>query len=135
MPELIKQQYLLKKNEVKGPSWQISGSLLLLSLTLAFSLAHKKTNQKELEYLAYPNEGDVYEYKTDKSEFSTMKIKKVTADSIFVYLNHHNVDHSDRLQWINKNENYNKETVALERQKINDLYNTGRILEIYRIEK
>ncbi len=133
MPELIKHQYLLVKNEVKGPSWQISGSLLLLGLILAFSLAHKKSNQKELEYLASPNKGDVYEYQINETDYSTMKLIKASADSIYVYLNRYNVDNPARLNWINKAENYKKNTIAFERQKINDMFNEGKILEIKRL--
>jgi len=132
MPELIKQQYLLVKNESRRPSGQLSGILLLLSLTLTISLAYKKTNQTELEYLAYPNKGDVYEYQINETEYSTMKIIKISKDSVYVNLNRYNVDTPSRINKIDKTENYRKNRVSLERQEINDLYNKGKILEIKR---
>lgn len=135
MPEPVKHLYLMVKNETKGLAWQIPGSLALLVISLTLSLAHKKTNQKELEYLASPYKGDVYEYRIDGATYSTMKIIKVSTDSVFVYLNRLNVDNSSLLNWIDKTENYRKETVPFERQKINDLYNDGKILEIKRMRK
>lgn len=132
MPELMKQQYLLVKIKSKRPLGKLSEILLLLGLTAAISLAYKKTNQAELEYLAYPNKGDVYEYQISKTEYSTMKIIKISADSVYVNLNRYNVDIPSRTNKIDKTKNYKKNMVSFERQEINDMYNEGKILEIKR---
>jgi len=135
MPEMIKHQYLLVKNQSKRPSGRLSGILLLLSLTVIISLAYKKTNRIELEYLAYPNKGDIYEYQISDTEYSTMKIIKISKDSVHVNLNRYNVDLPSQINKIDKAANYKKNSISLERQDINDMYNEGEILKINRVKK
>lgn len=132
MSEFVQHEYLILKNEIKGPSWQLSGGVLFLGVAIALSLVSNNTNRKELEYLSSPLKGDVYEYKTNDTQYSTMKISTVSTDSIYVSLNRHKIDKASQLNWIDKLENYQKNTVAFERQKINDMYNNGTILEINR---
>jgi len=132
MSEFIRHEYLLLKNESKGPSWQLSGGLLLLSATLALSLINKNQNQPGLQYLTSPLSGDIYEYKVSDGNYSTMKIIKVSTDSLYVSLNKHKIENAYKIDWIDKDQNYTKNTLALERQKINDMYNNGMILEINR---
>jgi len=132
MSEFIRHEYLILKNESKGPSWQLSGGLLLLGATLALSLIHKNQNQPGLQYLTAPLKGDIYEYKVDDGNYSTMKIIKVSTDSLYVSLNQHKIENAHKIDWIEKAENYTDNVLALERQKINDMYNNGMILEINR---
>lgn len=132
MSEFIQHEYLILKNESKGPSWQLSGGLLLLGAVLALSLINKNKNQTGLQYLTSPLKGDIYEYKAEDGKYSTMKIIKVSTDSLYVSLNRHKIENAYKIDWIKKPENYNKNTIALDRQKINDMYNQGDILEIKR---
>lgn len=132
MSEFIQHEYLILKNQSKGPSWQLSGGLLFLGAALALSLINKNASQPGLAYLTSPLKGDIYEYKADDGKYSTMKIIKVQTDSVYVSLNQHKIENAYKIDWINKPENYSKNTIALERQKINDMYNHGDILEIKR---
>lgn len=132
MSELIQHEYQIVKNDIKRTSWQLSGGIFLLGAALALSLVNKRTNHVELRYLAAPQKGDIYEYKTDDTQFSTMKISRVSADSLYLLLNRHKIAQASGLYWIDKAENYQKSTIAFERQKINDMYNDGQILEINR---
>lgn len=132
MSEFILHDYLLVKNKIKGPTWQLSGVLLLLGLAIALLLVHKTSNQKELEYLSAPIKGDIYEYQIDSALYSSMKIIKVSADSLYVSLNQHTSLKAKDIPSIDKPENYQRTTIAFERQKINDMYNSGKILEINR---
>lgn len=61
-----------------------------------------------------------------------MKIIKVSTDSLYISLNQHKIENAHKIDWIDKAENYTKNIIALERQKINDMYNNGMILEINR---
>lgn len=132
MSELILHDYLLIKNNTKGPTWQLSVGLLFLGAVIALSLLNTSTNQTELEYLASPIKGDVYEYLIDGTQYSTMKIIAVSADSLYIALNKHSIDEISHIDWIDKVENYQKNAMAFERQKINDMYNSGKILQINR---
>jgi len=132
MSELILHDYLLIKNETKGPTWQLSVVLLFLGLAVAVSLVNKKSNKNELEYLSSPAKDDIYEYQIDSAQYSTMKIIKVSADSLHVLLNRHKTPNAAHIYSIDKPENYQRTTIAFERQKINDMYNAGKILDISR---
>ncbi|MFK7812069.1 MAG: hypothetical protein AB8B59_06215 [Maribacter sp.] len=132
MPEFIRHEYLILKNESKGPSWQLSGSLFLLGIAFALSLVNSNTNQPGLQYLTSPLKGDIYEYKIDKANYSTMKVIKVSSDSLYVVLNRQKIGNAYRIHQIERSENYSKNMVAFERQKINDMYNNSLIHKINR---
>lgn len=132
MSEFIQHEYFILKKNSKGSSWQLSGSLLLLGITLAISLANNSTNQPGLQYLTSPLKGDIYEYKIDEINYSTMKVIKVSSDSLYVSLNRQKIRSTYRIDQIGKAKNYSKNMIAFERQKIYDMYNKGQILDINR---
>lgn len=132
MSEFIRHEYLILKNESNRPSWQLSGGLLLLGAALALSLISKNENQPGLQYLTAPVKGDIYEYKIDNVNYSTMKVIKVSKDSLHVSLNRQKIGNTFQINRIDNSRNYQPDTIAVERQKINDMYNNGMILEINR---
>ena len=131
-PELIKFQYNNLKNKIKKPTRQILLGIVLIITAITFSLANKKTNQKELNFLASPHIGDVYQYKVNEGSYSTMKINNVEGEFLHITLNNQKTNSINNIKSIDIPKNYSNEITAFENQKIYDMYNAGKIIQISR---
>lgn len=67
-----------------------------------------KNDDDTLNYGKNPKVGDVYHYETPelKGHYSTMKIMKITKDSVFVMLNRMEIDSKSNIDKILDEKNY-----------------------------
>ena len=132
MPESYKREYDKLKDEVRTPIWQFSGLVLLISLFgwVAVSAENDKTNA--LEYIAAPAVGDVYEFKTEEGDYSTMKVARVDADSVYVLQNNYAIGKKTRMYKIDKEENYATETYGISRAEIQQMHTNKIIFDVNR---
>lgn len=132
MPEALKMQYKNIKGEAKGPIWQFSG-LLVLALLIGFAIySGGKDKENTQLYLSAPAVGDIYEYKADNGSYSTMKLEKVTSDSLYLSLNDYEISKKSRLYKIDKDENYSEITYGYSKNEISQMQKEGIIFDINR---
>ncbi len=120
------------KNDIKGPIWQFSGLFIFAALIVFAGFASKNDKKNEAEYLKSPAVGDIYEYFTDTKQYSTMKVSKVTTDSVFVQLNDYEISRSSKLYKIEKDENYSEYTYGYSIDEIKSMYGEKIIIDINR---
>ncbi|WP_242204255.1 hypothetical protein [Aestuariivivens insulae] len=136
MPESVKLEYQNLKIKTKGPIWQFIGIILIIVLALGVTAMNKfgsKSYQKEkLELFASPLKGDVYEYEIRTGKYSTLKVKHVSADSIFFSPNNYESSSLIRLYKINKEENYSDKIYSMSREKLKAMYTKGKIFGVKR---
>ncbi|APQ16551.1 hypothetical protein [Maribacter hydrothermalis] len=132
MPEGLKMQYKNIKGNAKGPLWQFSG-LAILACLIGFAIfSSGKDKENTQVYLSDPVVGDIYEYKADNGNYSTMKLKKVTEDSLYLSLNDFEISKKSRLYKIDKDENYPEITYGYSKTEMLQMQKQGVILDINR---
>lgn len=132
IPEELKETFEAMKAEAKGPIWQFSGLVVIALLALFITYMIQRDNELEQEYLNSPQVGDVYQYK-EELNFSTLKVIRVTNDSIFVVPNDYMTDKRTGISEIDVNENYKEENVySLTREDIRKLFEDKVIYDIDR---
>ena len=92
---------------IKTPLWYYSGLAILACLIyLAFYLS-KKDEINDANYIQEPKVGDMYTIEAaKKGYYTTMKVNRVTKDSIFVIRNDFDLFRRSKIYRINKDENY-----------------------------
>ena len=132
MPEPIKREYENLKNETKGPIWQFAGLGIIAILIAWGNYASGEDKKLELEYIKSPQIGDVYEYKIETGSYSTLKVVSVTNDSVFVSPNEYEISNMSKIYKIDKSENYSNLSYGISKNKLKEMYDSGKILDINR---
>ncbi|WP_089262316.1 hypothetical protein [Maribacter sedimenticola] len=132
MSDQLQLQYKNIKGNVKGPTWQFSGLLLLICLIglIIYTTGRDKLNTKL--YLSEPEIGDIYKYRVDNGNYSTMKLVSITQDSLFLSLNDYEISKRSRIYKIDKPENYPDTYFGYSKHEISLMEKDGTILEINR---
>ena len=133
LPNQVKEKFKLEKADAKYPLWYFSG-LAVLAVIIAFLVYSGKQNaENEKRYIEDPAVGDVYALETpQKGYYSTMKINKITTDSIFVIYNDVSIDKKSKTYKIDKPENYNTEFDGYSKTEIKSLFANGTIYDVDR---
>lgn len=132
MPETLKMQYKYAKDHAKGPLWQFAGIGVLVCLIAFAAYAGGKDKENTEKYINEPAVGDVYEYKATNGNYSTMKLRSITEDSLFLSLNDFEIAKRTRIYKIDKEENYPKTTYGYSREEIKEMKNDGIVLDVNR---
>lgn len=130
--ESHKQAYSRLKSESRGPLWQWAGLAIFVAFVISAVFASQANDKRELEYLATPQAGDIYEYKVGYGSYTTFKVVEVTADSLFIMDNLYEVNKSSGIYKIDKEENYTEPVYGVGRQDITDMHTAGDVLGINR---
>lgn len=130
-PEMQKECNIVK-NETKGPIWQFSGLFVFIALFVIAIFVGKKENANKADYLANPLAGDIYNYKTEDAQYSTMRIIHISADSIYVQLNDYEIGRKSKVYKIDKEENYSEKAFSYSKEKIKTMYKEKIIIDIDR---
>jgi len=135
MPPELKKQYWSIKNQAKAPIWQFIGLGIIAFIVIMTIISTNIDKKNEAQYLAAPQSGDIYEYKTEDGNYSTWKLTKVTTDSLGISLNKYTISRITSLYKIEKPENYPDTTVWISKPTIAKMYSNGRISGIKRSGK
>lgn len=132
MPEALKMQYKNIKGDAKGPLWQFSG-LLIFALLIVFAIYSSGKNKENTQlYLTQPAVGDIYEYKANNGSFSTMRLERITSDSLYLSLNDFEISKKSRIYKIDKDENYSDITYGYSKNEMTQMHKDGIIFDINR---
>jgi len=86
----------------------------------------------ESDYILNPIVGDVYEYMIDEGFYSTMKVVSISYDSIYVKHNVNYVKDPSKMYQIDLVKNYPDELTAYSMERIENMYWTDTIFNIFR---
>lgn len=133
MNEKLKDAAIEVKRNVKTPIWYWSG-LGIIALIIAFGAYSAGKHKKDLvNYIKEPAVGDVIEFRvTQTGYYSTLKIKSVTNDSIFVIQNDYETDKKKGISGIDKAKNYTTVPYSLGKNEIQGLFDKGLFYDINR---
>lgn len=132
MPGELRMEYNTLKATTRAPLWQFSGLALIAFIFLSVTYSNGEDKKKALEYLANPAVGDVYEYKTDSKNYSTLKVMAVSADSVFVSPNEYETNKMTHMYEIDKAENYPDITYSISISDLKQKYISNNIYDINR---
>jgi hypothetical protein len=134
LPEDIKSKIELIKNAktTKTPYWMYSGIVILAGFAIFGIYSFFEINGKTELYLKNPRQGDVVNQKLSTGYYTTMRIDKVTKDSVYGTSNDYNADLPYETDDIDKEENYTNAAVQYSRKDLVRLYDKGEINSIKR---
>lgn len=133
LPDNIKEKLRVEsdRNPAKTPIWQFSGLIIITALIGIGIYSSKQQKSDEISYLDKPEVNDLYEYKTTSGYYSTMKVSKVTSDSVYFLLNDMETNKKSGINDIDKATNYN-DTDSYSKEELKQFYKEGVIYEINR---
>ncbi len=132
MTDHVRRAYDSIKSDTKVPIWQFSG-LGLIAILIGFIYYNTKANdQKYKEYIANPQNGDVYSYKLNFKEYSTLKVAQITTDSIYVIPNEYVTNKRTGINEIDISSNYGDLMYGIAKTEINRMFEAEEIYEIER---
>ena len=122
----------IKRNS-KTPIWYWSG-LAIITILIAIGVSVSKQHDVDVvNYIKDPKIGDVIEFKVNESGYySTLKIKTITNDSIFVIQNNYETDKKSGISDIDKEKNYNTETYGIGKNQLQSLFDEKVFYDINR---
>lgn len=130
-----KIQDKLKNEKLESSIWMFTGSIILV-LFIAYTINNYIQKKDETSVLIKkPIIGDVYNLKFSNGYYSSMRIDKVTNDSVYTTHNDFNAYLPYEIDDINKPENYSDRKVNYSKKEIIKLYQEDEIIEIKRIKK
>jgi len=132
MPHPIKKEYEKIKNNSKGPIWQYAGLAIFAFLIVWAVYANGANKKLELKYINSPQVGDVYEYKIENEKYSTLKVVKVTNDSVFVAPNKYGINKMSKIDRIEKPGNYSDVTYGISISRLKEMYDSEEIFDVDR---
>ena len=128
--EKEKVDNVFKKTTYKVPFYHFSGfSILLAILGFAIYMGVEATKEEKIR-IQKPEIGDIYRVNT-RPGYTTLKVNKISNDSVSVFLNDKNVNHYDKIDNINVSRNYNKSQVFSKNELLN-MFNENIIYQIDR---
>lgn len=87
MPNEIKNEYENLKGETRPPLWQFIGLVMIASLIIYGIFERKMDKKIEVEHINEPFVGDIYRYKTESNNYSTLLVIEVLPDSVYLVPN------------------------------------------------
>ena len=128
----LSAQEKLRNEKLESSIWMFSGSIILL-LFIANSFNNYINDQKETETLIKtPHVGDIYNLKFSNGYYSTLKIDKINADSIYTTHNDFNAYLPYEVDDLDKAENYSNKKVSYSKKELLQLYKNDEVIKIRR---
>lgn len=123
------------KSISRPPIWHFTGLAVLLLAIVTGVYAVEQEKKSEVKLLQSIATGDIYEFKSEDGNFSSMKVNRVTTDSVYMLYNLYSINKRNHVYEINIDSNFTKEEFAYSKQEIVDLYETGEFIHIKRDAK
>jgi len=132
MNDDLKRSYKTMKSESRLPVWHFSGIAIIAVAILLISISSKAEAQNELDYISNPVAGDVYEFKSESNNFSTIKVVEVTTDSICFVQNNYEFSTKNGIEQIDVDSCYAEDIYITSKAEIEAMYNDGTIYDVNR---
>ena len=123
-------QEKLRNEKLDSSLWMFSGTIILILFAI-YSINNYIKNQNESDILIKnPTVGDVYNLKFSNGYYSTFKIDKVSADSIYSTHNDFDAYMPYDVDDLDKTENYSNRKISYSKKELLLLYKNGEIIKI-----
>lgn len=132
MDEGLRNEYDYLKKESKGPIWQFAGLAILVVGIAAMYYLGQLSDQKEKDQVANPQIGDVYVVSMPGEGYSTLKVKSLSNDSVFVMENMMGINKLRGISEIDKQENYFDYTYGISRSTLIEMKESREIKSVRR---
>ncbi|NHN24320.1 zinc-ribbon domain-containing protein [Flavobacterium jejuense] len=110
LDQKIKAKFKIEqdRNPIKTPLKHFSGIGIVAAIIIGGIFYDKMEEDKTLDYAKKPKIGDVYYFELPelRGHYSTLKITKITKDSVFVVENNMEIDSKSEIDQILKEKNY-----------------------------
>lgn len=131
MSEQLRLKYDNVKRDVKTPYTHWIGTFIL-SILIGFVFYAGAQHEKDVvEWIANPQQGDIIEYKPT-GYYSTLKVTRVTNDSIFFAPNKYEIEKRRKVYKIDKAENYAEEAYGILKSEYKSMFDTKKFLDVDR---
>ena len=121
-----------RKTNRRRPIWLFSGVILLIGFIFYYCIDLYQTGNETKILVKNPTFGDVYSIKFSNGYYSTMRIDKITNDSVYLTRNDYDVYLSSDVEDIDKTENYTNKKINYSKKDLLKLYDTDEIVSIIR---
>jgi hypothetical protein len=121
-----------KKTNQKRPIWLFSGIIILICCIGFYFFNLSQTDNETKILINTPTFGDIYNVKSSNGYYSSMRIDKVTNDSVYATQNDYNAYLQLEVEEINKTENYTDRKINYSKKDLLKLYDNDEIVSITR---
>jgi uncharacterized membrane protein YvbJ len=121
-----------KKINQKRPIWLFSGIIILICFIVFYFFNLYQTDNETKVLIKAPTFGDIYNMKSSNGYYSSMRIDKVTNDSVYATQNNYNVYLQSEVEEINITENYTDRKINYSKKDLLKLYDNDEIFSITR---
>ena len=90
------------------------------------------SKDKYLQYIKYPEIGDVCVYEPDEGGYSSFKINSISSDTLFFIMNDYAADNYSSIELLYNDSCYSDNIFFFSKQDYLDLYDKGDIYKIKR---
>lgn len=131
--DLVAKEHLQREKMAhRTPIWYYSG-LGLVAILITFGVITAMMESKATaKYIKAPQEGDVYEIEMENGRYSLFRVEVVSQDSLYILMNEYETTASSNLDELNIEENYDQTMYSIGRDRVNEMYEEGKILNINR---
>lgn len=134
LSETIKNKIVREKEKsnFKSPIWMFSGLFVVVGIVL-FSIYNSQETEKNIAtYIKNPKVGDIYEIQMGLSNYSTMRLDKISKDSIYFTYNDYITDSSTGIDEIDIDKNYTTQKDVTTKKALAEMHKKETILSINR---
>jgi hypothetical protein len=121
-----------KKTNQRRPIWLFSGIIILICFIVFYFINLFQTDNETKILINTPTFGDVYSVKSSNGYYSSMRIDKVTNDSVYATQNDYNAYLQSEVEEINKTENYTDRKINYSKKDLLKLYDNNEIFSVTR---
>jgi len=126
----LEGQEKLRNEKLENTIWMFSGTFML-ALFLVYCVNNYIQNKNQIKYLIKePAVGDVNNLKFSNGYYSTFKIDKITADSIYTTHNDFDAYMPYEVDDLDRSENYTNNKISYSKNELLKLYHKGEIIKI-----
>jgi hypothetical protein len=121
------------KARAKVPIWHWAGAALIGVSIIASSISGGENDKKRAQFVAQPEVGDVYHIKMTDGNYSTMKVRTISADSVEMFMNTLSVNKLSGIGKLEASTNYtDTEVGSFAKTDLKSMLEKHEIVEIKR---
>ncbi len=121
-----------KKTNRRRPIWLFSGIIILVCFIIFYFFNLYQTDNKTKVLVKNPAFGDIYNVKSSNGYYSSIRIDKVTKDSVYATQNDYRVYLQSEVKEIDKTENYTNSKISYSKKNLLKLFDNDEIVSITR---
>lgn len=132
MSEQLKLKADNVKRNTKTPITYWIGMFIIAGL-IGFGFYSSKQHDKDVaNYINQPQVGDIIEYESSPSNYSTLKITNITNDSIYFIANSMEISRRSKIYKIDKDKNYTAERFGISIGEYKESFSNKKFLDVDR---